>query len=164
MPTDYGAAWNTLFFSPVAGALGGWTGILLSTLAIKVGVLGTLSSVNWDSPYDATTLGVALLFGVSERAFDVVLSKLEDKVAEPSSGAQPAQKSGLKITTSSDLQAGTVGQDYRAELKASGGTGSLTWTKTAGSFPDGLTMDATGVVSGKPAAAAPGRRSRSWQR
>lgn len=157
VPTDYGASWTTLFLSPVVGALGGWTGILLSTVAIKAGVLGTLFSVNWDSPYDPMTLGIALLFGVSERAFDSVLSKLEDKVAEPSASAQPAPKSGLKITTSSALPAGTVGQEYRVELKASSATGSLTWTKTDGSLPDGLTMDATGVISGKPSAAATGK-------
>ena len=117
-------------------------------------MLGNLFSGSWDSPYDVMTLSVALLFGISERAFDTVLSKLEDKVAEQNLSAQPTQKAGLKITMDSDLIPGTVGQDYRAELKASGGTGKLTWAKTDGSFPDGVTMDASGVISGKPAAAA----------
>jgi hypothetical protein len=157
VPTDYGASWTTLFLSPVVGALGGWTGILLSTVAIKVGVLGTLFSVNWDSPYDPMTLGIALLFGVSERAFDSVLDKLEEKVAEPTSSAQQTPKSVLKITTNSDLPAGTAGQDYRAELKTSGATGTVTWTKTDGSLPDGVTMDAAGVISGKLSATTSGK-------
>jgi Putative Ig domain len=154
VPTDYGASWTTLFLSPVVGALGGWTGILLATVAVKVGVLGSVFSVDWNDTYGAITLGLALLFGVSERAFDSVLSKLDDKVAGPASTNQSGQKAGLKITTDANLPSGTVGQDYRAELKATGGAGSLTWTKTGGSLPDGLTMDSNGVVSNRPLASA----------
>lgn len=154
VPTDYGASWTTLFLSPVVGALGGWTGILLASVAVKVGVLGNVFNVDWNDTYGPITLGLALLFGVSERAFDSVLSKLDDKVAGPASTNQSGQQAGLKLTTDGNLPSGTVGQDYRAELKAIGGAGSLTWTRTAGSLPDGLTMDSSGVISGNPLASA----------
>ncbi|MBA7505582.1 hypothetical protein ES706_04251 [subsurface metagenome] len=57
----------------------------------------------------------------------------------------------LEITTTS-LSDGEVGTDYTDTLEATGGTGSYTWSISAGdSLPDGLTLDSgTGIIEGNP--------------
>ncbi len=45
---------------------------------------------------------------------------------------------------------GEVGVSYVHQFTASGGTGSLTWSRTSGSLPDGLTLSASGRLSGTP--------------
>ena len=60
----------------------------------------------------------------------------------------------LGIDTTGSLPAGDVGTAYSQTLKASGGTGSYTWSKTGGSLPTGLSLNpATGVISGPPTVA-----------
>ena len=51
------------------------------------------------------------------------------------------------------LPAGTVGQAYTGTLTATGGTPPYTWTASAGTFPQGLTLNANGSISGSPTAA-----------
>jgi hypothetical protein len=49
------------------------------------------------------------------------------------------------------LPNGTVGLNYRATLRASGGTLPYTWTISEGSLPPGLNLaQPTGVISGVP--------------
>ena len=52
---------------------------------------------------------------------------------------------------------GNVGTLYSQTLQATGGNGHLTWTIIAGSLPlpDGLSMDAAGLISGVPTKAGP---------
>ncbi len=59
----------------------------------------------------------------------------------------------LSITTPS-LAGGKTGANYSAALAASGGTNSYTWTLTDGSLPTGLTLSASGAISGTPTTAA----------
>ena len=59
---------------------------------------------------------------------------------------------GLTITTAS-LPAGEVGQQYQAQLTASGGQPPYTWSLTSGSLPTGLSLSTSGVISGVPTAA-----------
>ena len=73
-------------------------------------------------------------------------------------GVQTAQKpltinvnAVLTITTSS-LVTGIQGTTYSQTLAATGGTGSNTWSLATGSLPTGLTLSATGVISGTPTA------------
>jgi hypothetical protein len=67
---------------------------------------------------------------------------------------QPAPPPSPSITTTS-LSAGTVGQPYNQTLRATGGTGGLTWSIVAGNLPPGLNLDQpTGVISGTPIAPA----------
>ena len=47
----------------------------------------------------------------------------------------------------------TVGAPYSASLTATGGTGSNVWSLKTGQLPDGMTLDATGVLSGTPTTA-----------
>lgn len=53
------------------------------------------------------------------------------------------------ITTSSPLDAGTVGSDYDEQLASAGAT-NYQYTITAGALPDGLNMDADGHITGTP--------------
>ena len=49
------------------------------------------------------------------------------------------------------LSNGTPGATYGpVTLAATGGTGSYTWLQSGGSFPPGLGLDSTGVISGNP--------------
>ena len=60
----------------------------------------------------------------------------------------------LNIVTTS-LPNGQIGGPYRTTLTATGGTPPLSWARTAGALPAGLTLNAaSGVISGTPAATA----------
>ncbi|WP_146216226.1 Ig domain-containing protein [Nitrospira lenta] len=48
------------------------------------------------------------------------------------------------------LPGGTVGQAYNETLQATGGTGTLAWSRSAGSLPVNLTLSSSGVISGTP--------------
>jgi hypothetical protein len=50
--------------------------------------------------------------------------------------------------TSSTLPSGTAGKAYSTALSASGGTPAYTWSITSGSLPAGLSLSASGVISG----------------
>ena len=53
------------------------------------------------------------------------------------------------ITTTS-LPGGTVGLPYSQVLQATGGTGTLVWSLSAGSLPANLTLSPAGTISGTP--------------
>ena len=59
--------------------------------------------------------------------------------------------------TSSALPSGTVGAAYSYQLTATGGTGAITWSVSAGSLTGtGLTLSSTGLLSGTPTATQSG--------
>jgi hypothetical protein len=64
----------------------------------------------------------------------------------------PAGPTPLNITTTS-LPNGTVGQAYSATLAATGGATPYSWAKTGGTLPAGLTLSASGEISGTPTGA-----------
>ena len=55
----------------------------------------------------------------------------------------------LTVATAS-LGSGVYQQYFQTLLKASGGSGSVQWTLTAGALPTGVMMDASGSISGTP--------------
>jgi large repetitive protein len=65
------------------------------------------------------------------------------------------EKAAPTITTASPLPTGEVGSAYSETLGASGGSGTYTtWSITAGTLPDGLSLDSpTGLISGTPTTA-----------
>jgi hypothetical protein len=99
-------------------------------------------SASWCVPADA------------QREFTITINGAGSPAPGPSPGPAPAP--ALSITTSS-LPMATVGATYSTTLSASGGSGTKTWTVTAGSLPAGLSLSANGVVSGTPT--APGTAS-----
>lgn len=81
--TDYGLYWDPLFMSPVLGALTGWTGVLLVVFLAdeKLGVLGPVfKDISWTNPLHPYALGLAFLFGLSERFFGSLISSAKLKV------------------------------------------------------------------------------------
>ena len=54
------------------------------------------------------------------------------------------------IIQTTSLPAGATGVAYSQTLDADGGTGTYTWTRTAGTLPSGLTLSSAGVISGMP--------------
>src|ERR1022692_1315235 len=61
----------------------------------------------------------------------------------------------LTIISSSPLPQGTVGVNYSQTLTAKGGSGTYTWSVSAGALP-GLSLNsATGAISGQPTTAGP---------
>ncbi|HET6231717.1 MAG TPA: carboxypeptidase-like regulatory domain-containing protein [Longimicrobiaceae bacterium] len=80
VPLDYGASWTTLFLSPLFGALAGWFGIALVSLATQPGInlLGdAFKQVRWDDASSVGSLAVAFLLGFSERLFDAVAGAVD---------------------------------------------------------------------------------------
>jgi len=166
VPTDYGASWSYLFLSPIAGALGAWAGILLSQILQQAQILGSTFNATWADPSAPLTLGIALVFGFSERLLDGVLDKLvgktlgeQTKTAPPSqpSPTQPASAGapgGGPTITTAKLDDATAGKPYTAKLAATGGTGKLTWSLASGSTPpSGLQLAPDGTITWTQAAA-----------
>jgi hypothetical protein len=69
----------------------------------------------------------------------------------PAAGAGPGP---LTVISASPLLVGTVGSAYSQSLIATGGTTPYTWSLVsgAGSLPEGLTLNSTGIISGTPTA------------
>jgi hypothetical protein len=59
---------------------------------------------------------------------------------------------GLSFTTAS-LPNGVAGTGYSATIEAAGGSGGNQFSVTSGSLPAGLSLDASGAISGTPSAA-----------
>jgi hypothetical protein len=162
VPTDYGASWTTLFLSPVAGALGAWAGLLLTELATKSNVLGSVFSNRWDDPYSQISLGIALLFGFSERLLDGILDKLaeqtskgSDPQAKPSQATPNPQATGSPPSTAAaapfaSIPAAVVGAPYSHRLGSDSTDSTTQWTLKPGSLlPLGLALKSDGNVEGR---------------
>jgi hypothetical protein len=153
VPTDYGASWTTLFLSPVVGALTGWSGVLLIVAGVELNILGPVFKLDWCNPYCPLALGLAFLLGFSERAFDGILSQLEDKIQSQKSASIPSQATGLNIVVPPNFGDSKVGQGYDKQLTASGGTSPYKWSLLSGSLPVGLLLDPAGRIKGTPTTA-----------
>lgn len=69
----------------------------------------------------------------------------QDYVIAITSNSVPA------ITTQEVLSPASFGRPYQIHLQADGGNGTLTWALAAGSsLPEGMTLSATGLLSGTP--------------
>jgi hypothetical protein len=95
VPTDYGLSWSILFLSPVTGALSAWAGVLLMQALQKLHVIdlsGLLpDTVDLKHPPGAV-LGVAIVFGISERLLDRLVRQATDEIAaKPSKEAAAAE-------------------------------------------------------------------------
>jgi hypothetical protein len=84
VPSDYGLSWSVLFLSPVSGALSAWAGLLLLQALQKLNVIDLSAllpeSIDLTQPTGAI-LGVAILFGISERFLDKLVKQASDQIA-----------------------------------------------------------------------------------
>ena len=79
-----------------------------------------------------------------------VTDSANHKASQPLSiTIQPAT---LTVTTTS-LTPGTIGASYSQTLVAVGGSGGNTWSISSGSLPAGLTLGASGTITGTPTTA-----------
>ena len=60
----------------------------------------------------------------------------------------------LSITTGANLTGGTVSTPYSLQLSASGGVPPYSWSLVSGALPNGLSLPASGLLSGIPTVAA----------
>ena len=56
----------------------------------------------------------------------------------------------LVITSAGDLSGGRLNVDYSLQLLATGGITPYSWVLATGALPPGLTLNTTGVISGRP--------------
>lgn len=128
-------------------ALSGTGGTTPYTWGLKAGSPPLPSGLSLDP--NGVLSGTPTVTGSATHTFTLtdVTTKTVEKALQLSINAIP-----LSITTAT-LPAGTVNQNYSAQLNAAGGTGSYTWGLAGGSpaLPVGLTLDpATGAISGIP--------------
>lgn len=109
----------------------------------------TLNSSNSDS---VTLAGTP---GVSDAGTAAVTLKVTDADgASATSSGLTITVTNLAITTTSPLPDGAEGTPYSEQFSASGGTSPYAWSVASGStLPAGLTLSATGLLSGTPTAA-----------
>ncbi len=98
-----------------------------------------------------TITGTPTTAGMTAVALRLTDSSLpSSQNAEANAKLTISQEPALVIESTA-LPAAIAGQQYRAIVFASGGTAPLTWAITAGSLPEGLSLDtSTGVISGVP--------------
>jgi len=94
-----------------------------------------------DSYYRA---GVSGHKGITLTATNI--SELKTFITNPTTTSSP-----LAISTTT-LAGGTVSAAYSQTLAASGGRSPYTWSRSAGTLPNGLTLSSAGVISGTPTA------------
>jgi Peptidase A4 family/ell wall binding domain 2 (CWB2)/Putative Ig domain len=90
-----------------------------------------------------STVQQGYLFGGPLAVGDDVLAQLE------APGSTPPSASSLAVVVST-LPVGTVATPYSTTLSALGGVLPYTWAVTAGSLPTGLSLSASGVITGTP--------------
>jgi hypothetical protein len=135
-------------YSRTVQATGG-TGAL--TWSVSAGSLPTgLNPINPSTGQISGTPSAAGTFSFTVRATDTL--NQFDTQALSITIVLPAPPN---ITTTSPLPNGTVASAYSQTVQATGGTGALTWSVSAGSLPTGLNPinPSTGQISGTPSAA-----------
>lgn len=135
----------TVTFNPTTAG-GGPSGTAAASMVTVVS--GSTESVTFRIP---TTIGVS-----TPTSYQVSIAGTNSTGNAFQSGNTAALTidPALAIITSSPLQAGTVNVNYSQALVAAGGSGSYSWSITAGTLPGGLSLDtSTGAIGGLPSAA-----------
>ncbi len=148
---------------------------VITTTSLPNGKVGTTYSTSLVAssgtpPYTWSLTSGTLPAGLSLSASGVISGTPTAAVSAASltfkvtDSGQPAQSNSavLSLTivaaaapviTTSSLPNGQVGTAYSTTLAASGGTQPYTWSLTSGALPAGLSLSASGVISGTPTAA-----------
>lgn len=78
-PNEFGSKWMALFLSPLVGALAGWAGIMILTVAAKL----TVVTINAADMTGEIYFALAIVFGFSERLFTDLTNKVESQLLKP---------------------------------------------------------------------------------
>jgi subtilase family serine protease len=111
----------------------------------------------WQGQFvDVAASNFALIAGSGYRASGTDAMDLGAPVAQVEAAALAALQGGTEASpplfiSTTALPAGRTGTAYAFTLQATGGSGTYGWTVTAGALPLGLSLAATGVLSGIPA-------------
>ena len=151
------------------------TPLTITTTSLPNGMVGTaysqtLAATGGTTPYSWQLTSGTLPTGLSLNATTGLISgtpsqninstPLTFKVTDSSSPVATATVNLIltitpltPVITTASLPNGQVGVAYSQTLVATGGSGALTWSLTAGTLPNGLSLNATsGLISGTPTA------------
>jgi hypothetical protein len=133
---------------------------------VGTGYSESLSALGGTAPYTWTVAGGALPEGLSLSAAGVISgvpvsqgsSNFTVRVSDSSTPVSLTASATLAVSvsaaplvvTTSTLANATVGTAYTVDLGASGGSAPYSWALTSGALPVGLSLSATGVISGMP--------------
>jgi hypothetical protein len=143
--------------APSASA--GQVGVAYQIAATATGQVGT---VNWSIASGALPAGLSLdagsgIISGTPNSFGTFIATIQGQ--DSYSGRIASAPMSIAIAPTAltiatpPLPGGQVGVSYQAALTAIGGTGATTWSIVAGALPSGLTLDASGAISGTPTTA-----------
>ncbi len=84
LPTDYSVYWVSLFFSPMVGALAAWGGLVIVVMLLQIKILNLqgIGITDLQNPIsNSVVLGLAVIFGISERMLDSLTKQAEAKLS-----------------------------------------------------------------------------------
>jgi hypothetical protein len=141
----------------------------ITTSSLPAGTVGTaytattLAATGGTPPYTWSASGLPSGLSISSAGvisgtptaaggFSVTVQATDSAQATATKAYSVTVAAALTITTAT-LPGGTVGTPYSQTLAASGGTAPFTWSVSTGALPTGLTLSATGSLTGTPTAA-----------
>jgi large repetitive protein len=120
---------------------------------------GGLPPYTWSLVSGALPGGLTLASGgiisgspTSGGTFTFTASVTDSVGAKASQQFSITTATGLVISSAPTLPGAIVGAAYSETLRAAGGTPPYSWTLTAGALPAGLSLAASGIISGTPTA------------
>ena len=136
----------------------------LPPATVGVAYSQTLTAVGGTAPYSWAIVAGSLPTGLGLNGATIggvpgapANANFTIRITDSSLPAQTSQKAftltvvgQLTIITSSPLPVGTIGVVYSQTLVAAGGTPDYSWSVLSGALPPGLTLSATGTLSGQP--------------
>ncbi len=142
----------------------------ITTSSLPAGTVGTaytattLAATGGTPPYTWSASGLPSGLSISSAgvisgtptaagSFSVTVQATDSAQVTASKAYSVTVATAAVTITTATLPGGTVGTPYSQTLAASGGTAPLTWSVSTGALPTGLTLSATGSLTGTPTAA-----------
>lgn len=127
-----------------------WTGTVTGGAVNRVefSVDGALHTTDTTSPYSAALDTTLLANG--QHTFAVTAYNSADSAFTSSVTATVSNQAQPPSILTQTLPNGNSGQAYSQALQATGGVTPYTWSLDSGSLPPGITLSASGTISGTP--------------